>query len=205
MYTRWERAPNPDCQGHIPCSARTPSLCVWGRSFNLWTPEHGSKAPLPRQQAVQVAQHPVQLQPLSFLVLQIKRPGTIALWSSYQRASYIYTVWGIHLMPVRQWVMVLPISKSTFLSSELIPSHIPSFQLRFSRLASHSNVPSTFPYVQKCKSHNRSCNSSITNLCRWDCNQKPHSKYNLLEIPQDSRSPHIKVLCRRRLSLHTVT
>lgn len=205
MYTRWERAPNPDCQGHIPCSAWTPSLCVWGRSFNLWTPEHGSRAPLPRQQAVQVAQHPVQLQPQSFLVLQIKGPGAIALWSSYQKAFYIYTVWGIHLMPIRQWVMVLPISKSTFLSSELIPSRIPSFQLWFSRLASHSNVPSTFPYVQKCKSHNHSCNSSITNLRRWDCNQQPHSKYNLLEIPQDSRSPHNKVLCRRRLSLHTVT
>lgn len=116
-------------------------------------------------------------------------------------------------MLIRQWVMVLPLSKSTFLSSELIPSHIPSFQLWFSRLALHSNVRSTFPYMKKCKPRNCSCNSFITHLCGWDCNQQHHGKHRLLEIPQDSQSPRIKVLCRRSLTLlmfswsalHTVT
>lgn len=103
-------------------------------------------------------------------------------------------------MLIRQWVMVLPLSKSTFLSSELIPSHIPSFQLWFSRLALHSNVRFTFPYVKKCKPRNCSCNSFITHLCTWDCNQQHHGKHSLLEIPQDSQSPRIKVLCRRSLT-----
>lgn len=115
---------------------------VWGRSLNPRAPAHGWRA-------AQVPQHPLQLQPLSFQVLQIKGLGSIALCPSCQRASYTCTGSGIHLMLTRQWVIVLPISKSTFLSSGLIPSHIPSFQLWFSRLIMHSNVLSTFPHVQK--------------------------------------------------------
>lgn len=72
-----------------------------------------------------------------------------------------------------------------------IPSHIPSFQLWF--LALCRNVSSTFPYVQKFRSHNHSCNSSITNLCRWDCTLQPHSKHGLLEIPRTA-SPLVSTL-----------
>lgn len=117
-YTWVERPPNPVWQQNVPHSAPTLSLCVQGRYLI-------SRGPLPRQGAAQVGQHPGKLQPKSFQVLLIK--GCHVLSSLYQRVCYIYAYQEYISCSLRQWLMVLPLSKSTFCTAGWIPSHIPFF------------------------------------------------------------------------------